>query len=244
MKKLILISTFFLLSLVGFSQQTVTFEASDGLKVTADMYVVDKKFPFMIFFHQAGSSRGEYKEIARKFFKLGYNGLVVDLRVGDEAQYVGNETAVEAKRSGKEVSFMDAEKDVIAALDFAWGKNHLPVVLVGSSYSASLCLKVAKGNDKVKAVVAFSPGEYFGDDYNVKEGLAGFDKRVIALCSQREKTYVEDMFADVDTKLKTVFSPKEGPGAHGAKALWDECGEKREYMWNLNLFFKTVEVNN
>ena len=46
----------------------------------------------------------------------------------------------------------------------AWGKKQgTPVILWGSSYSAALVFGIA-ADPAVKAVLAFSPGEYLGDD--------------------------------------------------------------------------------
>ena len=43
-----------------FSGETVTFKASDGIRVTADLYMAhESSAPFIILYHQAGYSRGE-----------------------------------------------------------------------------------------------------------------------------------------------------------------------------------------
>ena len=78
------------------AQQMVTFFSSDGLTVTADLYLKDKSYPFIILFHQANFSRGEYQETAPKLMKLGYNCLAVDLRSGKEVNFIKNETAAKA----------------------------------------------------------------------------------------------------------------------------------------------------
>lgn len=235
---------FFLLSVlvlnISKAQETITFKAEDGLLVTADLIEYDENYPYILFFHQAGSSRGEYKETARKFVKLGYNCLVVDLRSGDEINFVDNETAALAKKEGKSTGYLDSEQDIVAAINYIWNKKPIPMVLFGSSYSASLCLKVAKGNEKVKAVIAFSPGEYFAPLYDVKKGLDGFDKKVLVCSSQRENRYSEEMFADVDSSLKKLFSPKGGKGDHGAKALWRSCLQSQEYWLELSFFFQKL----
>ncbi|MBU0764256.1 MAG: dienelactone hydrolase family protein [Bacteroidetes bacterium] len=241
MKKILIAAVFFVPGIFSFCQELVTFEASDGLTVSADLYEGDKDNPYILFFHQARSSRGEYRESAWKFKNLGYNGLAVDLRSGEDCNYISNETASEAKRKGLPATYLDAEKDILAAIEYAWSKTNKPVVLFGSSYSASLCLKLAKGNDKIKAVVAFSPGEYFQPDLTMKDELNGLDKPVMVASSQREFTYVEEMLGFVDDKYKKLFSPKGGPGDHGAKALWSSCPVNREYWLELNLFFKKLK---
>src|SRR4051812_45624084 len=100
------------------SQTTITFASRDSLMITADLYKTDDNAPFMILFHQAGYSRGEYNEIARKLNKLGYNCLAVDLRAGEEINGVKNETAARAKEKKKPTEYLDAEQDMIAAINY------------------------------------------------------------------------------------------------------------------------------
>lgn len=225
----------------SYSQDLVTFTASDGLTVSANLYEVDESFPYLILYHQAGYSKGEYKVSAIKLLKLGYNCLAVDLRSGGGVNFVQNETANLAKQKGISTTYLDAEKDMIAAIDYAYEKSNKQVVLFGSSYSASLAMRIAKGNSKVKAVIAFSPGEYFQPDMVMKEQLKGFDKPVFVACSQREFTYMNDLLADIPAELKTVFKPQEGIGEHGSKSLWQECPTSKEYWLALLMYFKKLE---
>jgi hypothetical protein len=49
------------------TMQTITFQAADGLTATGDLYLTgDKAAPFILLFHQADYSRGEYRQIAPK----------------------------------------------------------------------------------------------------------------------------------------------------------------------------------
>ena len=58
----------------------ITFPASDGILISADLYFVNDSLPYMILCHQAGYSRAEYAETASKFCHLGYNCLAIDQR--------------------------------------------------------------------------------------------------------------------------------------------------------------------
>jgi len=223
------------------AQDVVTFPASDGLTVTANLYEVDEKYPYMLLFHQAGYSKGEYKATAIKLLKMGYNCLAVDLRSGGGVNFVQNETANLAKEKGMSTTYLDAEKDMLAAIDYAWEKSHKPMILFGSSYSASLALKIAKGNSKISSVIAFSPGEYFQPDMVIKDQINGFDKPVFAACSQREYTYLTDLLADIPNDQKTIFKPQEGAGEHGSKSLWQTCPTSKEYWLALLMYFKKLE---
>ncbi|MCX7955142.1 MAG: dienelactone hydrolase family protein [Bacteroidales bacterium] len=228
-----------LLNLKG--QEIITFPSKDSLIITATLYEEDPSYPYIVLFHQAGFSRGEYKETAPKFTNLGYNCLAVDLRSGEHVNSVYNETAKRAKDKKLPTEYLDAKQDIEAAIDFAYKKSKKPVVVVGSSYSASLSLIVAKNNPKVKAVVAFSPGEYFGKALNVQNSLKNFDKPVFAACSQREYSYVVTLLSNVPENLKTIFKPAEHQGEHGSKCLWASNPSSKEYWLAILMFFNKIK---
>lgn len=223
------------------AQERVTFPAADGLTVYANLYEIDETLPYILLFHQADFSKGEYKASAIKLLKLGYNCLAVDLRSGDNVNFVQNETAQEAKTKGLPTGYLDAEQDMLAAIEWAFARSKKPVVIFGSSYSASLALKIGRSNPNVHAVVAFSPGEYFQPDLILKDQLNGFDKPVFVACSQREFTYMGDLLSAIPENRKTIFKPQVGPGEHGSKALWASCPSSNEYWLALLLFFKTID---
>ena len=129
-----------LLGVQTFAQERVTFVSSDSLRITADLYLNHTQDPFIILFHEAESSRGEYLKIAPKLKNLGYNCLAVDLRSGLKSSYVKNETAARAKEKGYSLKFLDSKKDMLAAIEYAKRYNRKPIILFGSSYSASLSL--------------------------------------------------------------------------------------------------------
>ena len=235
----IIIAVLFVIRLNG--QEKISFTAPDGLTIYANLYEIDESLPYIILFHQAGFSKGEYKTSAIKLLKLGYNCLAVDLRSGGNVNFVQNETADEAKVKGLPTGYLDAEQDMIAAIDWTFARSNKPVVIFGSSYSASLALKIGRSNSSVKAVVAFSPGEYFQPDLVLQDHLNGFDKPVFIACSQREFTYMGTLLSAVPENLKSVFKPQVGPGEHGSKALWTSNPSSNEYWLALLLFFKTIE---
>lgn len=91
----------------------------------------------------------------------GYACLAVDLRSGMNVLGYVNETSSRAKARQLETGYLAAAPDIEAAIQYALSRNREePVVLVGSSYSAALALVIASGRRGVKAVAAFSPGEY------------------------------------------------------------------------------------
>jgi len=54
----------------------IEIDSLDGLKITADLYMKssDKAQPFIVLCHQAGWSRGEYREIAPKLNAIQLHG--------------------------------------------------------------------------------------------------------------------------------------------------------------------------
>ncbi len=222
------------------SQELISFKAADGLEITANLYEIDTMLPYLLLFHQAGYSKGEYRETAIKLLKLDYNVIAVDLRSGDKVNFVNNETATLARSTGKPAELIDAEQDIIAAIDYAYYKSNKEVVIFGSSYSASLCLKVAATNPKVKAAIAFSPGEYFMPKMEIKQEIKTIEKPIFVAVSQQELSYAMELLSLVDNKYKVLFTPKNGKGEHGSKALWKTNATNKEYWFALMIFFKKI----
>ncbi len=222
------------------AQSILRFEADDGLEVVADKYFVSDTLPWILMFHQAGSSRGEFREISPKLIMLGYNGLAVDLRVGREINYVSNQTALAAQTNDYPRNMKDARIDMKAAVDWVTGRSDKPVILFGSSFSASLALILATGNPAAGAVIAFSPGEFFGQPDLVKKAVSNLEVPVFLASTYRERPYVEELSSGIAAEYKTLFTPAETSGTHGARALWESEDSSREYWLGLLMFFRHI----
>jgi len=238
---LIVVISFFAIQVK--SQRLITFMASDSLEVTADYYETDvQSNKYMLLFHQAEYSRGEYQQIATRLIKLGYNCIAVDLRFGNEVNFVNNETAMRAKKGGYSATMLDCEKDMIAAIDYVKSIDKNPrIFLLGSSFSASLSLILAKQRDDVEAVIAFSPGEFFGTDLNVESEIIGLKKPVFVGCPRSEYYYVTQLMSGVESKKKVVFKPEGSDGLNGAKTLWWESATRDEFWLSLLFFLKDIK---
>lgn len=219
--------------------QQISFPASDALVVTADLYFVNDSLPYMILCHQAGYSRGEYAETARKFCLLGYNCIAVDLRSGKEVNGIKNETAALAESKKKPTDYLAAEKDMLAAIDYAFNKSGKKILLVGSSYSASLALKIAATNKKVKAVMAFSPGEYFGTKLKLKDAIKNLSVPVFVTSSKEEAPAVTELVKTIQSKIKNQFVPSS-KGKHGTSCLWKDNPGYYEYWLAIMMFAKQL----
>lgn len=222
------------------AQVKVTFQSSDGVTVTADVYGQDKSLPYILLFHQANFSRGEYNEIAPKLQKLGFNCVAVDLRAGKEVNFIQNETAQSAKLKNYPCEYLDADKDLLAAIEYVKSLTKERIVLFGSSYSASLVLKDAVNNRNISAVVAFSPGEYFSN-MKIKDIISKLDKPVLLACTSKEEPFVKEMVSGINSNLITWCYPGKSGGTHGAKALWSATPDSNDCWMQLLMFFKRLK---
>jgi pimeloyl-ACP methyl ester carboxylesterase len=219
--------------------QHVTFPSKDSLTIFADIYE-SKDGPIQILLcHQAGYSRGAYINTGMLLSQLGYNAMAIDQRSGDIAKEIPNETYKLAKEKGLPTNYLDAQQDIEAAIDYVYDCNgNLPLILVGSSYSASLCLIIGQHNPKVKAIAAFSPGEYL-EGIEVANVLDSISKPIFVTSSKLEISQTNQLIAKVDSSLVTHFKP-EIEGVHGARALWKETEGHKEYWQAFLQFLKSV----
>jgi len=216
--------------------ETITFRSADNLLITADSYTphTAASTPIIVLFHQAGSSRGEYDDIAPKLNTIGYNCIAVDLRSGEYSRGKDNETAVLANKAGLATRYIDALPDIIAALQYA--HKHYPdspVIAWGSSYSASLVLKVAGDQPKlIDAVLAFSPGEYFSrlgkSKTWIRDSAQNIKVPVFITSAQDEAGSWAAIYQAIPSATKTQFIPTT-PGNHGSRALWAKYADSTAY---------------
>jgi pimeloyl-ACP methyl ester carboxylesterase len=213
--------------------KSIDFPTTGGIEARADLY--DSAGPsatLILLFHQAGWSRGEYREIAPKLVNAGYRVMAVDQRSGGSVNGVANETHRRAAMKKLQTGYLDAYPDLEMALAYARDELKAKRIIVwGSSYSASLVIRLAAEHpQEVSAVVAFSPGEYFE-----KEGatyIQGFAKRVtqplFVTSSKKERERVKPIFDASPAKKKILFTPAS-KGQHGSRALWSRWPDDDVY---------------
>ncbi len=208
--------------------KTITFESKDGLTITADLYQIENDKGFIVLCHQAGYSRGEYLETAKKLNELGFSCMAIDQRSGNSANNITNETAKLAKQKGLSTSYLDAQQDIEAAIDYAVQLNNgQQVFLVGSSYSASLVLLISTNNDKVKAVASFSPGEYL-TGVDLAASIGSLNIPVFVTSSKGEIGQTAGVIKNINAEKVTHFKP-EVTGIHGSRALWSSTDGNETY---------------
>ena len=227
-------------------EETIYFKSKDGIQVSADLYMAhDESAPFIVLFHQAGWSRGEYVEIAPDLNALGYNCMAVDLRSGGSVNDIKNITNQNAIKGMKETKYVNAIQDMEAAIEyarsnFATGK----LIIWGSSYSSALSLKLAGDmSDKIDGVLAFSPGEYFASQGKprdfVTSGASKISDPVFITSARSEKNTWWGIYVAISSE-KEYFLPKTA-GNHGSRALWEKFSDSKEYWDAVKKFLKSIE---
>lgn len=209
---------------------SVSFEAADGLLVSADLHAgVSRKAPVVLLFHQSMSSRGEFRNIAPRLAQLGYNALAVDLRWGGRRGDVVNRTAernntsaivseVEAGKASPWPTIDASYQDMVAATHWLRTEGFDgPVYALGSSFSAMLVYRLA-AEGLADAVLAFSPGEYDESRPELVRGWArAFDGPVLAVAAPGEEFMVADVHAATKGRASRLFVAPAG--RHGASIL-------------------------
>lgn len=230
MLRKILVSFLGALALACAGPSQITFPSEDGVSCTADLYLAsrDPATPFIVLFHQAGNSRGEYVDLAPRLNRLGFNCMAVDARSGGEVRGVKNATYAAAEAAGKSTyRYLDALPDLTAALKHAretYAKGKL--IAWGSSYSASLCLHLAASRpDLMDGALAFSPGEYFPKMPWIAEEAARINSLPVFITSgPREGAMWKSMYEAMPSPRKASYLPPGTADLHGSKVLWTDLG--------------------
>jgi dienelactone hydrolase len=222
--------------------KTIHLMTPDKVVVTADLYMPNpENATFIILYHQANYSRGEYIEIAPKLNALGYNCMAVDLRSGDEINGIENQTFKFADSLKMQTRYTDAYLDMKTSLSYI--RNKYPtakVILFGSAFSGSLALKMAGDNPAgISGIIAFSPGEYFsafGWNRDIIQTSSSRIKCPVFITSARsEEDQWRKIYDAIPVQTKVSFLPTHD-GKNGAKVLWSAFPESEEYWMALKNF--------
>lgn len=251
MKHTILISIISLLFLntnLCFSQnrkETITFSAEDNVTITADLYITEKKdAPFILLFHQAMFSRGEYIEIAPKLNNLGFNCIAIDQRSGLKVNGIKNQTCKDAKKKNKKTKYKNAYLDLEATLNFV-KKTYSPkkIIIWGSSYSSSLVFILASKHKEINGLLSFSPGEYFKfEGKKIEDWAKDVQCPIFVTSSKKEATKCMLIYNKATNKNNVQFTPKS-KGFHGSKVLWKEKKGHTEYWKEVKTFLEIIKNN-
>jgi pimeloyl-ACP methyl ester carboxylesterase len=225
--------------------EQLVLEARDGVKIAVDLYRRNEEpgVPMLVLLHDGSGSRGEYREIAPRLSRMGYNCMAVDLRAGGESDTIRNMTAKTAEQQTRNTTLVHAERDIVAALQHA--RATYPgsqVVVVGCSYSGALALRLAGTRPELlDGVAAFSPSEYFEAFEKpatwIRDSVGTVACPVFVTSSRGERAEWKPILDAIPSTEKTSFLPK-GRGVHGVAAL-SEGSEAQAYWEALTGFLTT-----
>jgi len=217
----------------------IEFKSKDGLLITADYYAVKEPKGMMLLCHRSHCNRAEYRETAPKFNALGYSCLAIDQRSGMKIFGETNETKNRAKAQKLPTGYLDATPDIEAGIEKAFQLNEKkPIILLGSSYSAALSLRLAKDDIPVKALIVFSAGEHL-KGVNLAEEIHTIKCPVFATSAKSEIKETATVLKNIDKKWVTQFKPKED-GFHGSKILWSSVKGYEKVWLAVEAFLKKI----
>jgi alpha-beta hydrolase superfamily lysophospholipase len=227
----------------AFTGKTIHFKSTDGLTIYGDLYLIkDTSKPFILLFHQANYSRGEYRSIAQNLNKMGFNCLAIDQRAGGTVNDVENKTNKEAIALNLKTDYENAYLDLESALLYVNNTfKPFKTILWGSSYSASLVFILASNYPKnVSGIIAFSPGEYFTFHGNsILTYAHNIQCPTFITATKAESMTCQNIFNQVQSKHKLLFIPPTN-GQHGSSALWKNNAGNKTYWKVLTDFFETI----
>jgi dienelactone hydrolase len=194
----------------------VTFRSADGVTVYGTFHAVRSSKPTIVLFHQADSSRHEYDAITPRLNAAGYATLAIDQRSG--GTLFGKNETMQAFTT--QVAYPSALPDMEAAVAWAVRRSGGPVIVWGSSYSSSLVFVLAAKHPRdVRAVIAFSPGEYFDGKPGVAAAAAHIDVPIFvdSAANAEEISAAKAILAASPSHRKVQYVPTAG--VHGSSTL-------------------------
>jgi len=210
----------------------VEFKAEDGVEIRWDFYGLKsdegKSAPMILLFHQAGSNRGEYAEIAPRLNKLGFHALAIDQRSGAKRWGTENETVT---RLGESTEYLEALPDLEAALEWKSKSGYGGKTLVlGSSYSAALVFLLAAEHEEIDGVLSFSPGEYLGAPSDqVRNAAKQVTRPVLVLTPEGERDRAGAIVEVLPGDAHRFVVPERA--VHGASMLVADRNPGADEIW-------------
>ena len=210
----------------------LTLVAEDRVEIRGDLYALagdeDRSAPVVLLFHQAGSNRGEYVDIAQRLNDNGFHALAIDQRSGGKRWGFDNETVT---KLGKSADYLTALPDLEAALKWKSDSGYKGKTLVwGSSYSAALVFLLAAEHRQIDGILSFSPGEYLGSrNDEVRQAAKLVRQPVLVLTPQDERDRAAQVFDVIPSENKQLVIPERA--VHGSSMLVPERNAGAEKIW-------------
>ena len=218
--------------------QAISFFTEDSIWVFADFYPAEmegdiKGAPVILLLHQSASNAEEYRPIAPRLTKLGFNCLAVDARGGGHNYGRANRTNANLPHHG---GGRQAYWDFKAALDYLKKNGFTGSVTVwGSSYSAGRMFQVlAEQPEGIVAALSFSPGRAFARKGRNGEPAWAEEVNIPVFMSWAPHELDDEKRARFDrvaSSQKYLF--EQETGVHGSSTLRpDKNPEGWEKTWN------------
>lgn len=218
------------------AQEHHRFLSADETEVHAYLYAPERVAHNLtiLAFHQAqGDARGEYGPIAERLVELGYEVMAVDLRSGGDRFGGENQTV---RDLGHSTGYCEAMPDVESAYSYLHSiRPKRPIVIMGSSYSAALVLRLAAVNPpRLAGVVSFSPASGGPLEKCSGEEVSDAIEAPVLVFRPASEMEIESV-----QKQAQVFEQQghevyvADPGVHGASMLVEERVDARvEATWS------------
>lgn len=223
-----------LLPRLALAGEPVTLHASDGVAVYGTLTHANTNkhgHEIIVLFHQAGANRHEYDAVVPTLTKLGFDTLAIDQRSGGDLSGGHNETV---RKLGKSADYLDAMKDLEAALAWVQSHHYAAIITVGSSYTAALVIVLAAQHPTaIDAVASFSPSEYFHDKNMIKNAAAKISVPFYITTDPKEEANVTEVLRKAHGKNIMRYRPTVG--VHGASTLV-KARDPQGYKRNLHSF--------
>ncbi|MBI3721663.1 MAG: alpha/beta hydrolase [Fimbriimonas ginsengisoli] len=225
--------------------EKVTLKASDGTSVFADLVRAKRGAggTLVLLFHQARSNAAEYWPIVIGLTVRGLDCLIVNQRSGGAMFGASNPTAAQFESVPE---YSTAYPDLEAALAYGIARpQYKAIVAWGSSYSACLVLRLAAEHPQVSAVVACSPGEFFGGGGEVARWASRVGVPAFLTAAPQEKDEVARIAAALPKgparKKDGFFSDPDG--VHGSSTFRpDKCRSAEAYWKAVSAFLKALDL--
>ncbi|GAB5565199.1 MAG: hypothetical protein Wins2KO_22620 [Winogradskyella sp.] len=224
-----------------FPFKEVIISTQDELDVYGNLYEVDPNGPVILLCHQGRLNKFEYADIAPRLNQMGYNCLAIDQRSGGTFARQENKTHQKATEKGMNTDFLEAKKDIEAAIDFLNKKYNKKIILWGSSYSSVLALHLASNNG-IRSIISFSPSNFFKDDIGELSTLISkIDKPYFITSSKKESKDLSEIMRTVNRGEKQMHFTPNTDGFHGSMSLWNGQQGAQEYWAALNNFLSSIK---
>ena len=222
--------------------RTFELETSDGITIHGDLHLPDgvEHPPLILAFHQGGGDgRGEYAPIIPRLLAEGYAVMTIDQRRGGDV-FGGTNRTVEGLPEDAAYSYCDAYPDLEAALTHARSLAFDRIIAWGSSYSATLAIRLAAQYPSyLDRVIAFSPaaGEPMGA-CQPREPASRLTIPAMMIRPEREAS-IETVAADLDAFRRMGHDVYVSPGgSHGSSVLVSgRTGAPTDEVWERVLSF-------